>query len=167
MLIDLMLPPRLEAVREARRALGALPPPASRSAALDLELLVSELVTNCVRHARLGESDAIGLSVTAAGRRLRVEVSDPGPGFAPGPGPVSTTASGGRGLRIVGRISHRWGVRVDGRTRVWFEVDWAPVPARAIRGPRGAAGLRAAPARRERGQAKGVVTGPSRSRSRS
>ena len=85
MLIDLMLPPRLEAVREARRALGALPPPAERSAALD----------------------AIGLRVTAAGPRLRVEVSDPGHGFAPGPGPVSTTAPGGRGLRIVGRISHR------------------------------------------------------------
>ncbi len=67
----------------ARRALGDLADHLPRRRLQDAELLVSELVTNAIRHAGLDDGDTITLSVEASDRALRIEVSDPGPGFAP------------------------------------------------------------------------------------
>lgn len=88
----------------------------------DAKLLVSELVTNAVRHpSQVGQ---IGLEVGVAARRVRVEVSDPGGGFSrPPANPPPTDATGGRGLLIVDRLASRWGVTPGARTRVWFELD--------------------------------------------
>lgn len=47
----------------------------------DVRLLVSELLTNPVRHAGLGASDRIRFVVAASTRVVRVEVSHPGPDF--------------------------------------------------------------------------------------
>lgn len=93
-------------------------------------LVVSELVTNCVRHAHLGPEQQIGLRVRARRELLRVEVLDDGDGFDP----VVTTPSteqgpGGRGLWIVAQLTDRWGIDVSHSTRVWCEFE-----ARAVDG---------------------------------
>jgi len=89
------------------------------------QLLVSELVTNAIRHAGLDDGDTITLSVEASDRALRIEVSDPGPGFAADePFPDPDHASGW-GLYLVRELSDRWGVERNTLTRVWFELDRA------------------------------------------
>ena len=115
-----------EAAAEARHALDGIPPagfPAGRQS--DVRLLVSELVTNAVRHAELMPGDLIRLVVYAGDSVLRVEVHDPGGGFVPlEPAPDPTRPSGW-GLYLVAELADRWGVESDGSTHVWFELDGA------------------------------------------
>ena len=126
--IDLRLSPEPEAALSARHSLDRLEnllPPARLE---DVRLLVSELVTNSVRHAGLSAEEQITFSVTVSGGSVRGRVCDPGPGFEkpskPRPRP---DLSGGWGLPILERISDRWGVERNGRqgglTCVWFEID--------------------------------------------
>ena len=88
----------------------------------DLLVLVTELVTNAVRHAGLGPDDRIVLILLAADGVVRAEVCDPGPGFIPverPPGPA-----GGFGLPLLRTLSDRWGISSPGEpTCVWFELD--------------------------------------------
>lgn len=99
------------------------------------ELLVSELVTNSVRHAGLPSEASIEFSLRASQEVLMVEVADGGSGFdddSPArPRAVAGTArSSGWGLFLVDRIADRWGaVKVDGETRVWFELRPGAHPA--------------------------------------
>jgi anti-sigma regulatory factor (Ser/Thr protein kinase) len=92
----------------------------------DLLLLVTELVTNAVRHGGAGGPDApVVLHLAAAERVLRVEVCDRGPGFEPVervPGP-----DGGFGLLLLRSVPDRWGVANDEGTCVWFEFDVEPL----------------------------------------
>ena len=83
-------------------------------------LMVSELVTNSIRHAT--GPVAITLEVTAD--RLRIDVSDPGPGTpsvrSPAPGENS-----GRGLRIIAELADDWGLTSNPETgnNVWFVLQ--------------------------------------------
>ena len=88
-------------------------------------LLVSELVTNAVLHART----AVGLRIAAVGDRLRVEVSD-GSRARPVRQEFRPEATGGRGLLLLDRLAASWDVRrtPDGKT-VWFELDLGASPA--------------------------------------
>jgi anti-sigma regulatory factor (Ser/Thr protein kinase) len=88
-------------------------------------LLVSELVTNSVRHGGLRPDQEIELKIEASPQRLRVEVAEPGDGFevAPGPRPRREGPAGGWGLFLVDRLSSAWGVEGNGVTKVWFEMD--------------------------------------------
>lgn len=94
-----------------------------------LRLLVSELVTNSVRHAAASRRP-VGLHVRIATATIRVEVRDGGGGFDPGtPRPRSgeeAAGYGGYGLFLVERMASRWGVERDDGTLVWFELDLAP-----------------------------------------
>lgn len=84
-------------------------------------LLVSELVTNSVRH---GDGDRVSLVLDAsAGSRLRCEVRDGGTGFKPLPRRRAETEPGGWGLVLVDRLVDSWGVRGDPTTKVWFELS--------------------------------------------
>jgi anti-sigma regulatory factor (Ser/Thr protein kinase) len=108
---------------EARRALGDVSDHIPQKRLEDARLLVSELVTNAIRHAGLGEADRITLTVETRERGLRVEVCDPGPGFEvaePTPDPARPS---GWGLYLVRELSDRWGVDRQGETTVWFELD--------------------------------------------
>jgi serine/threonine-protein kinase RsbW len=110
-----------EAAAEARHALAGLALTDGRER--DVRLLVSELVTNAVRHANLAPGDVILLVVDLEDNVLRVEVHDPGGGFVPrAPAPDPTRPSGW-GLYLVEELADRWGVDSDDRTLVWFEVD--------------------------------------------
>ena len=86
----------------------------------DARLLLSELVTNAVRH---GEgAGPIELAVRCEDRLLHVEVHDNGPGFAPPERTADSPLDSGWGLYLVRTLSDRWGVAADGSDCVWFEL---------------------------------------------
>ena len=90
-------------------------------------LLVSELVTNAVRHASTGGS-AIVLRLETSGGWLRIEVHDADPG-----GPVPRALAGldesGFGLVLVDAMADKWGVRqTAGGKAVWVELETQPGP---------------------------------------
>ena len=87
----------------------------------DLMLLVSELVTNAVRHAR---SDRFEVRLEVRPDKLRLELHDEGGGFEPNIAP-SDDGSGGYGLYIVDRLADRWGVERDAGGVIWLELDRA------------------------------------------
>ena len=112
------------AVSEARRWAasvtdGLLDPDPAES----LRLVISELVTNALRHAADGER--IDIAVTPKPDFLCVQVTDDGPGLAPRPRALESVDEGGFGLFFVEQLARRWGVtRENRRTRVWFELDY-------------------------------------------
>jgi anti-sigma regulatory factor (Ser/Thr protein kinase) len=109
------------AAATARRALGRLKTELDPPVLENLRLLVTELITNAVRHAGARSVDML---VVVSGPAVRVEVIDPGPGFAPPKCATVGGPEGGWGLFLVDRMSDRWGVGEDEPgTRVWFELD--------------------------------------------
>ncbi|MBA3690079.1 MAG: ATP-binding protein [Actinobacteria bacterium] len=122
-MIDLNLPPTPGAVPDARTALESLGQEVSPQTFEDLRLLVSELVTNSVRHGGLGGSQTIHLRVKLSGDTVRVEVNDHGGGFEPSPRTAQSQDESGWGLYLVSRLADRWGVTSDGVTQVWFELE--------------------------------------------
>jgi anti-sigma regulatory factor (Ser/Thr protein kinase) len=89
----------------------------------NLRLIISELVTNALRHG--DSSESIDLAVTPKQQFLCVQVTDDGPGLVPRPRALETDDHGGFGLFFVEQLTRRWGVtRENRRTRVWFELDY-------------------------------------------
>lgn len=64
---------------------------------------------------------------------MRVTVSDGGDGFDPRAAPGDPLRDRNRGRQIVEGMTDRWGVLVNGKTRVWFEIDRADSFASDIR----------------------------------
>lgn len=85
-----------------------------------LGLLVSELVTNAVRHG--GHTRDLDVDVLFGPETVRVAVSDDGAGFAPRPRAPGPDQMGGWGLYFVAQLSSTWGVSPGERTTVWFEL---------------------------------------------
>jgi anti-sigma regulatory factor (Ser/Thr protein kinase) len=86
----------------------------------DAALLVSEVVSNSVRHAGLDAADAIEVRVRGSRAMLHVNVIDPGPGFEPEVRPRQD--DGGWGLWLLDHLATRWGVERGSTTRVWFDL---------------------------------------------
>jgi anti-sigma regulatory factor (Ser/Thr protein kinase) len=107
-----------EARQRVREFAGRLGPERTE----DAVLLISELVTNAVKYGP--EHGEIRLIVGAAEDRMRFTVHDTGAGPLPAMRPMDRLPhqGGGHGLRLVDRVSDRWGVE-RGSTRVWFELD--------------------------------------------
>jgi anti-sigma regulatory factor (Ser/Thr protein kinase) len=117
------LPAVAESVPRARAALDELLEAVGPDRLEDLRLVVSELVTNSVRHAGLGQGDRIDLRVEPLEDAIRVEIHDRGPGFETPASPTSMYQESGWGLYLVSRIAERWGVSSDaGGTTVWLEI---------------------------------------------
>ena len=109
------------ALTDLRSALAELPVPAS--ALDDARLLVSELVANSMRHARIGPDDTIRVTAEVEKGRLRVDVIDGGRGGGPplaGGIRPSPGAESGWGLYLVETLASRWG---HGAGRYWFELE--------------------------------------------
>ncbi|MDP8956715.1 MAG: ATP-binding protein [Actinomycetota bacterium] len=120
--LELKLRATPDAPRDARHALDRLAPEVPQPVLENVRLLVSELVTNCIRHAGVEPGASIELKVSPRNSVIRVEVSDPGEGFEPAPVSLSLYSTSGWGLYLVEQIADRWGVSVENGTKVWFEI---------------------------------------------
>ncbi|HXD55860.1 MAG TPA: ATP-binding protein [Solirubrobacteraceae bacterium] len=85
-------------------------------------LLVSEVVSNAVRHSAGPADAAISLEAAITERSVRVSVTDAGGGFTPRPRDPERLGEG-YGLYLVDKAARSWGVEGDGCTTVWFEID--------------------------------------------
>ena len=115
------LAPTPKAPADARRALEPVMRSLSPEASSQLEVVVTELVSNAVIHSNDGP---IELRVELEEDLARVEVCDHGDGFEAPDEPRSRfPETGGFGLVLVDRLARRWGVRRDdGATIVWTEL---------------------------------------------
>jgi anti-sigma regulatory factor (Ser/Thr protein kinase) len=109
-----LLPHAPSSVGQARHRLGAdlraygVAEPAIR----DATLVLSELMSNAVRHARPLPGTQMQVAWTLSDGTLELAVSDGGGPTRPRTErPPSVFSLGGRGLGIVNRLSRRWGVR--------------------------------------------------------
>jgi len=120
----LTVPGRPEKVSEARafarQLLGC------RHACLDtVVLLLSELVTNSVRHSRSARAGGlITIAITHSETVVHVEVTDEGSDNAPSLFPADDRSEQGYGLALVEASAIRWGFSRSGAksTTCWFEV---------------------------------------------
>ena len=125
-MLNLVLTEDVGAAAAAREALrdenGPLPAPIRD----DVLLLVSEIVTNAVRHAGAGPDRPLHLQLLRGPRWVVVAVADQGPGFTWHPAsPSGENESGGWGLFLVDQIADRWGVEcTTSGSCVWFEIAY-------------------------------------------
>jgi anti-sigma regulatory factor (Ser/Thr protein kinase) len=122
---ELVLPADTHAPRAARRAVADWLRRCLDAPALDdVQLVVSELVTNSCLHADVPMGRSIRLSATVVDEVVRLEIRDSG-----ADGTVARRrpdGDGGYGLNIVQAIALRWGIDHADGTTVWCEL-----PARA------------------------------------
>jgi integral membrane sensor domain MASE1/anti-sigma regulatory factor (Ser/Thr protein kinase) len=121
--VALRLPAEPGAIPLARQAIEELEPVLEHALMVNLRLLVSELVTNSIRHAHTPAWASVDLQAAVFADRVRVEVGDHGPGFDPRPPDPDRDSPAGWGLYLVDQLADRWGVTRTGGTRVWFEID--------------------------------------------
>jgi anti-sigma regulatory factor (Ser/Thr protein kinase) len=143
------LEPVLSSVGRARRLVGDVGRRAGLDpgAAEDAALVVSELVTNAVLHART----SLDVAVVVADAVVRVEVTDasvlpilpPEPHATPAPitdifdeapgsvldAVIDGLSTTGRGMELVGALTRSWGVspHLEGGKTVWAELGTGPV----------------------------------------
>jgi len=121
-------PEQPESVTAARRFATGVLRHLSPEVTATVELLVSELATNCIRHT----DSAFDLTIIQAGREIRVEATDYDDAGKPTMRSPKPADPSGRGLRIVDALAAAWGVEhrsAHGKT-VWFTVV-APAHERA------------------------------------
>ena len=104
----------------------------------DATLVLNELTSNAVRHARPLPGEQIRVAWTLSDGTLELAVSDGGGPTRPGSErPPSVSSLGGRGLGIVDHLSRRWGVRSDDRgTTVWAVLMARQDRSRSLRSRR-------------------------------
>ena len=118
--LALTLPPEPGSVARARTELcDALKPDLAEEVVETVRLLVSEMVTNAVRHGANGHPVELSAYWNS---EVRVSVCDHGEGFTPHPREGALDEPGGYGLFLVGRLADHWGVETDDGTTVWFVV---------------------------------------------
>jgi anti-sigma regulatory factor (Ser/Thr protein kinase) len=116
--LELTLPPEPGSVARARTEVcDAMKPDLEEEQLEELRLLVSEVVTNALRHGNSGQPVELSAHWNS---EVRVEVCDHGEGFTPHPRKGALDDPGGFGLFLVGRLADRWGVETDDGTTVWF-----------------------------------------------
>ena len=118
----LATPEAVPAARHAVREMDELDVPTRQV----IELLVSELVTNAVRHGASDPHESILVRANRTNGAVRVEVCDEGEGFDHRGEPPPETQPGGRGLLLVKTLASRWGVMPGQPNCVWFEAESAP-----------------------------------------
>ena len=89
----------------------------------EAEIVVSELMTNAIRHARPLADGALRVRWKVRGEVVELEVTDGGGDTVPVPAPAAAWVSSGRGLRIIRSMAHEGGVGEDkGGQTVWAAV---------------------------------------------
>jgi anti-sigma regulatory factor (Ser/Thr protein kinase) len=126
----LLLPFAASSVGVARRRLVSdlIAAEAYDSAVCDVALVITELFSNALRHAVPLPGSQIRVAWRIDGDSVQVSVSDGGGQTVPELGEPTQAATGGRGLRIVEKLSRCWGTSTgDEGTTVWAEVPVRPV----------------------------------------
>jgi anti-sigma regulatory factor (Ser/Thr protein kinase) len=97
------------------------------------QLVVSELVTNSVRHSRGSAAEVVVVRVQLTRTTVRVEVEDSGRGGVIAPRLPDLDSGGGFGLNVVQSLSERWGLErvAASTTRVWAQLRCRPLIAPA------------------------------------
>ena len=90
----------------------------------DLRLLVSELVTNAIKHAPPESDGMIVLQLERNDDAVRVIVRDGGHHVDPNLAGFDSPADGHFGLFLVDTRADRWGFSIDGDKGFWFEMDF-------------------------------------------
>ena len=94
------------------------------SAVCDAALVISELLSNALRHAGPLPGAKIRVAWRIDGGSVQISVSDGGGPTQPELGEPTQAATGGRGLRIVEKLSVGWGTsRDDEGTTVWAQIQ--------------------------------------------
>ena len=117
--IEVTLPPDTDSPRRARRFLKDALQGGAPADVVDVAvLLVSEVVTNAVLHAR----SEVRVAISWNAHRVRVEVCDHSPA-QPVPRHFAPDAGTGRGMLLIEELADAWGMSPtsDGKL-VWFEV---------------------------------------------
>jgi anti-sigma regulatory factor (Ser/Thr protein kinase) len=121
----LMLPYTASSVGVARRRLMADLADAGvfETTACDAGLVLSELISNALRHATPLPDASVRVAWRVDGDCLEIAVSDGGGPTVPAVNEPGSSAIGGRGLGIVDRLSLRWGVDTSRRNEVGTAED--------------------------------------------
>jgi anti-sigma regulatory factor (Ser/Thr protein kinase) len=100
------------------------------SAVCDAALVLSELLSNALRHAVPLPGAKIGVAWRIDDDNVQVSVRDGGGPTRPELGQPTQSTTGGRGLRIVEKLSRRWGTSLgDQGVTVWAQVPVGQVKA--------------------------------------
>jgi two-component sensor histidine kinase len=123
-LLDLQLPADPVAPSMARRAITEMLAESHEETVHTVGLIITELISNSVKHARFLGEQGLHVVVWQLNSRLRLEVQDPGPCFEPGEmRPPQKDTAGSWGLYLVDKLAERWGVeREPNGCVVWAEV---------------------------------------------
>jgi anti-sigma regulatory factor (Ser/Thr protein kinase) len=130
--LEVVLPVDVSAPGAARhvvaRYLGDLVSP---SVFDNAQLLISELVTNSVRHSGAAAGEQLTIRVDLARAWCRVEVEDAGHDGVIAPRRPDRAQGSGMGLNLVQMLSERWGLEraCEGGTRVWAQLSRGAVGA--------------------------------------
>jgi len=92
----------------------------------DAVLVVSELLSNAIRHARPLPGASVQVAWALGDDAIEVAVSDGGAVTSPTRTHASVSALGGRGLDVVEYLARRWGVRSDDSGQTVWAVLAAP-----------------------------------------
>lgn len=132
--ISFGVPGGVQAPRRARSVMSAHLRGIDPAVAPDAELIISELVTNSIRHAGVGSDQLVAVDLMVLDERLRITVTDPGCDLEPRLITEDPDGLGGHGLRLVEQLSVSWGVGRDavGATQVWCDLVLDPGRARVL-----------------------------------
>jgi serine/threonine-protein kinase RsbW len=119
--VEVRLPLDRQAPGAARMIVAEALRHASVAVLDDAKLIISELVTNSVRHSGGSQADGVTVRVDTTRRMLRLEVDDSGRDAVIAPRTPDPHGGGGLGLQLVHSLSEDWGVEraADRGTRVW------------------------------------------------
>ena len=122
MSVRIVLPPESASVPQARRFVAAQLTDLAPETVDVARLLVSEIVTNAVLHART----KLTLTLERDDSTVRVKIQDANP-LLPVLRSHGPDAGTGRGLHVLDRLATRWGTsEVHGGKIVWFEISTTP-----------------------------------------
>lgn len=105
----------------ARRLVGDIT--LDENARSRLELILSELVTNSVKHTDAGADAELSVRLRRDRELICGEVCGEGPEFEWTPHDPDLDEPGGLGLMIVDQLSERWGISKNSHVCVWFECS--------------------------------------------
>jgi serine/threonine-protein kinase RsbW len=89
----------------------------------DAMLVISELVSNAVKHGAALPEGEVRVSWLIDDVCLHIAITDGGAATRPNPAVATVFALGGRGLDIVRMVSRQWGVTQEGTSvTVWADI---------------------------------------------